>query len=299
MDYPKISIVTPSLNQGAFIEETILSILEQNYPHLEYIIIDGGSTDNTLEIIKKYEKYLYYWESMPDRGQSHAINKGLAKATGDIFNWINSDDYLARGYLRKVGEIFKNPTIQCCCGFAEAFHQNHTKPSYLLKPTIHNTIEANMAYPLHVQPSTFYRKSVFDKFQGVNESLQYCMDRELWIKFHMNYDKSSIHQINCIGSHFRLHEKSKTVDKINGFRQERALIENSLLNYMKAPLFLIKLYEKKNYYNPYTPLTEWHIENIENKKYMQYILKKYMRDNYKNIFNYFILMCQYFTKLQN
>ncbi|WP_461485736.1 glycosyltransferase family 2 protein, partial [Pedobacter sp.] len=91
-DWPKISIVTPSYNQGQYIEETILSILNQNYPNLEYIIIDGGSTDHTVEIIKKYEDRITYWVSEKDNGQSHAINKGFEKATGEIFAYLNSDD---------------------------------------------------------------------------------------------------------------------------------------------------------------------------------------------------------------
>ena len=86
---PKISIVTPSFNQGKYLEKTILSVIEQGYPNLEQIIIDGGSTDESVEIIKKYEKHLAYWVSEPDRGQSHAINKGFERATGEIFGWLN------------------------------------------------------------------------------------------------------------------------------------------------------------------------------------------------------------------
>ena len=109
---PKITIVTPSFNQGQFIEETIRSVLDQNYPNLEYLIIDGGSTDQTIEVIRKYERQLSYWVSEKDRGQVHAINKGLARATGEIFGFLNSDDLYVPGTFEVVGEYFeKHPEL--------------------------------------------------------------------------------------------------------------------------------------------------------------------------------------------
>jgi len=116
--WPKISIVTPSYNQGRFIEEAIRSVLLQGYPDLEYIIIDGGSTDETVDIIKKYEPWLAYWESEPDRGQSHAINKGLEKSTGKLFNWHNSDDVLTPDSLSTMASaIIKYPQAGYVHGF--------------------------------------------------------------------------------------------------------------------------------------------------------------------------------------
>ena len=105
--WPKISVVTPSFNQGQFIEETIRSVLLQGYPNLEYIIIDGGSTDNTLEVIRKYEPWLTYWVSEPDRGQSHAINKGIGKAMGEILFWLNSDDLVLPSVFFRIAKMFR------------------------------------------------------------------------------------------------------------------------------------------------------------------------------------------------
>ncbi|MFB8790202.1 MAG: glycosyltransferase family 2 protein [Potamolinea sp.] len=105
-EWPRLSIVTPSYNQGKFLEATIRSVLLQGYPNLEYIIIDGGSTDHSLEIIKKYEKYLFYWHSQKDRGQGDAINQGLEKSTGEILGWINSDDVYVQGTFSKIVKAF-------------------------------------------------------------------------------------------------------------------------------------------------------------------------------------------------
>src|SRR5204863_8863247 len=102
--FEKITIVTPSYNQGRCLEQTILSVIGQQYPNLEYIIMDGGSTDESVEIIKKYERHLAHWESEKDRGQAHAINKGFALATGTIFGWVNSDDFYLPGTLPFVAD---------------------------------------------------------------------------------------------------------------------------------------------------------------------------------------------------
>src|SRR3954469_25975702 len=111
MTLPKISIVTPSFNQEQFLEETILSVLNQHYPNLEYIIIDGGSKDNSVDIIKKYADRLTFWISEPDKGQSDGINKGLCRCTGEIVTWLNSDDCYLEGTLHKVANYFMHGTF--------------------------------------------------------------------------------------------------------------------------------------------------------------------------------------------
>ena len=115
MNY-RISLITPSFNQGEYLEQTIDSVLSQNYPNVEYIIMDGGSTDNSVQIIKKHEKHLKYWVSEPDKGQSDAINKGLKLVTGDVFNWLCSDDYLENGALKLIGERFNEGGIDFISG---------------------------------------------------------------------------------------------------------------------------------------------------------------------------------------
>src|SRR5579864_2747619 len=107
MEYPPITVVTPSLNQAEFLEETIRSVLDQNYPNLEYIICDGGSSDNSVEIIKRYQDRLAWWVSEKDQGQSNAINKGFSKASGDLLGYINSDDTLAPGALMAAAEAYR------------------------------------------------------------------------------------------------------------------------------------------------------------------------------------------------
>jgi len=114
--WPRLTIVTPSFNQSEFIEETIVSVLDQDYPDLEYIIVDGGSTDRSVELIEKYERWLTYWVSEPDRGQAHAINKGFERATGQIAAYINSDDAYLPGAFATVAQTFaRNPRADWLC----------------------------------------------------------------------------------------------------------------------------------------------------------------------------------------
>ena len=121
VDLPRITIITPSYNQGEFIEQTIESILSQGYPDLEYIVMDGGSTDETVNILEKYEGQLY-WVSEKDRGQAHAINKGWHRATGDIYAWLNADDLLNPGALTKVAREFSDPKTHWLCGAADVIN---------------------------------------------------------------------------------------------------------------------------------------------------------------------------------
>ena len=176
----KISIVTPSYNQGEFLEQTIDSVLSQNYPNLEYIIMDGGSNDNSVEIIKKYDKHLTYWESITDRGQSHAINKGLKKCTGEVFNWLCSDDYLEKGALQLIGEVFQGENVHTISGKFRVFGDGENNIQDGTK--IYATKEETLAKVINMQPSTFLRTDLVKEAGGVNEKLHYFMDKELLMK---------------------------------------------------------------------------------------------------------------------
>ncbi len=182
-NYPKISIVTPSYNQGQYLEQTILSIIGQNYPNLEYIIIDGGSTDNSVEIIKKYEKYLAYWVSEKDKGQSHAINKGFSIATGDILAWLNSDDYYLPNTLFFIAKNLELqiPTIL----FGNCMHIFEGANTLLGSQVEekHNTMNIQLIDYI-IQPSSFWNRSAWQSVGNLSEDLHYAFDWEWFIKAH-------------------------------------------------------------------------------------------------------------------
>jgi len=210
VNWPKISIVTPSYNQGQFIEETILSVLNQNYPNLEYIIIDGGSTDNTIEIIRKYESKLTYWESVKDRGQTHAINKGFEKASGEILAYLNSDDcFYDNSFFIIANEFLKNNGNDdflfignCYC--AKSLDDKNGEldipnfPGSLIK-----ALEKKFLAP---QPSMFW--TMRNHKLKFNESLKFCMDFEFWLQLITSHYK--VIRINETLSFFRDHLNSKS-----------------------------------------------------------------------------------------
>ncbi|MCU4175092.1 glycosyltransferase family 2 protein [Carboxylicivirga sp. N1Y90] len=207
--WPKISIVIPSYNQGQYIEETIRSILLQNYPNLELIIIDGGSTDDTVNIIKKYENYITYWVTEKDNGQSDAINKGLKKCTGDLFNWLNSDDYLqpfALFYIAK--EYIKNKCL-VVSGLTTALTTDktqHTIPPVKIYKDINKTIQ-ECGFN---QPGLFYSMPCIRALKGVNTNYHYAMDLDMWNRFLFTYGQERVVKINKTIAIFRLHNNSKT-----------------------------------------------------------------------------------------
>lgn len=284
MNWPKISIVTPSFNQGQYIEETIISVLSQNYPNLEYIIIDGGSTDDTVEIIKKYESRITYWVSEPDNGQSHAINKGLDKSTGEIFNWLNSDDWYTSGALFEVANAFiNNSSAQFVSGYENHVELNgnvNVHNGTFLKSSIEETIE----FCEVTQPSTFFKLVAIRKVHGVSEDLHYIMDGEMWIKLLLLYGQAHFVKLDKVLVNFRLHSDSKTLSNnfVNNFLFERSSIITDLQRFIGIPENIISFYISDIYKTPiiYRLGRNWKInENVISiRKLRIWFIQKYVNE---------------------
>ena len=179
--WPRISIVTPNYNYTHFIEQTIRSILLQGYPHLEYIIVDDGSTDGSVEIIKKYEKWLTFWNTGPNRGQTQASNEGFKLASGEIVNWLCSDDFLLPQALLTVGQYFyRYPKIDCLVGVGRTRYLNRNHKEWIFKPRPIHLIPVTVPFS---QPSCFYRRELLNRSPALDESYHYLMDLELWAYF--------------------------------------------------------------------------------------------------------------------
>ncbi|HEY0350129.1 MAG TPA: glycosyltransferase family 2 protein [Pyrinomonadaceae bacterium] len=213
---PKISIVTPSFNQGQFIEETIRSVLDQDYPNLEYLVIDGGSTDQTVDTIRKYESHLSYWESEKDRGQVHAINKGLARATGDIFAFINSDDIYLPGTFSTVAKYFdEHPDAEWICGDTQMFGKG--RPTEVVRTVVPKSAAHCLSWAYTApQPGHFWKRELLGT--GFDEAWRYDFDHDLYVRLLLA--GHSCEHIPAIFAGYRLHEASKTVAETEAFDEE-------------------------------------------------------------------------------
>lgn len=235
----RFSIVTPSFNQGKFIEETILSVLDQKYLDFEHIIIDGGSTDNTIDILRKYPHLI--WISEQDNGQSNAINKGFKMASGDIFAWINSDDYYAKNIFNEVANCFlQNPN--CDFVYGDITYVDQERKSLFTIAGGNLDFYNLLRNPdLIRQPSFFWRKEKHYEIGGIDESLDLVMDYDFFLKISKHKKPQ---YINMIFSYYRVYDQTKTLSNLRKQAQEifKVMIRHKSVLSLSMIWFVVKRY---------------------------------------------------------
>lgn len=199
--WPKLTIISPSFNQGQFLEETIRSVLLQNYPNLEYIIIDGGSTDGSLKILEKYTPWLSYWQSEKDKGQGHAINLGFSLGSGEYCAWINSDDYYLENVFHKVIKIFEEDRSDFIYGYG---YVKNAVTNELALSKILPFLDYFIKIPGLIQPSTFWTSKIH---KPIWEELECAIDYELWLRLVKGNRRSFIKEPLSVAY---MHENAKT-----------------------------------------------------------------------------------------
>ncbi len=295
--YPKISIVTPNYNGSEYIEETILSILNQKYPNLEYIIIDGGSTDGSIDIIKKYEQQLAYWVSEPDKGLYHALQRGFDKSTGEIMGWLNSDDILHPKSLYTIAEILSFNEIDWLQGIHTHIDEyGRTINCYQSKPWSKLKVLSG-DYKWIQQESTFWSRTLWNKAGSyICTKYKLAGDFELWTRF---FQHAELYNTNSLIGGFRIRSKNqlsldhidvyedeanKIIQKIHKTQQEILnikqikkilLIKNFLLKtrFLSFNPILLKLQHKINTINNFPPIVAF------DRNSQKYVIKK--RHNYR------------------
>jgi len=179
--YPLVSVVTPSFNQARYLDATIQSVLSQDYVRIEYIVMDGASQDDSIEIIKKYENRLAYWVSEKDSGQADAINKGLAHANGDILAWLNSDDYYLSGAVSAAVKVFEeDPDVIMVYGDMLAVDELGKTINVLKYKQL--SLEDLLCFQIIGQPAVFFRRAAFEKAGGLDTTFHFLLDHHLWIR---------------------------------------------------------------------------------------------------------------------
>ncbi|MGV8049431.1 MAG: glycosyltransferase family 2 protein [Anaerolineaceae bacterium] len=205
---PTVSIITPSFNQAAFLEETIRSVLEQDYPNIEYVIMDGGSKDGSLEIIQKHAGRLAAWESKPDRGQTDAINQGFGKASGEIFAWLNSDDILLPGAVSAaVKALQANPQAGMVYGNALLINAEGKKIGDF--PAAQTDLRKLRQGYVHIpQQASFFRADLWRQVGPLDPSFYFAMDYDLWVRLAA---KAPLLYVPELWAAFRLHGDAKSI----------------------------------------------------------------------------------------
>lgn len=226
-EWPSIALVTPSFQQAAFIERTLLSVLDQRYPRLEYFVQDGGSSDGTVDVLKRQEQRLSGWQSEADKGQSHAINLGFARTSGEIMAWLNSDDLLLPGALAQVAAYFAaHPEVDVVYGHRVLIDEQDREIGRWVLPAHDNEV---LSWADFVpQETMFWRRSLWDKVGGIDENFRFAMDWDLLLRFR-DAGARMVRLPHFLGA-FRIHEAQKTSAAINDVgRREMALLRRRVL----------------------------------------------------------------------
>ena len=240
-NWPKISIIVPTLNQGRYIEETVQSIVSQNYPDVELIVVDGGSTDNTNEIVSRYRQHIHTYISEPDRGQSDAINKGFRLAAGSVLTWLNSDDQLAPGALHSIAFAFATHKVDMVSGICEIFKAGKLIDRHIASCgdgplKIAELLDLDGCWNegrFFYQPEVFFTRDIWMRAGGqVRDDLFYSMDYELWCRFAMA--GARLHIIGTAIAKFRMHDGQKTADS-KKFRAELKIVRADIVEKLASP----------------------------------------------------------------
>lgn len=230
--FPRISIVTPSFNQGRFIEQTINSVLSQGYPNLEYIVVDGGSQDNSVDVIRRYERHLTWWVSEPDLGQADAIGKGFSHSSGELLNWLNSDDLLLPGALAAIAACWHATPADLIVGEDLLFTDDPAHPCGHFRPAGHSFPACLRYWDGHFryhQPCTFFSRRAYLAVDGLDPSLHYVMDYDLYCRI-LSLTDCRIEFLPQPLSSFRLHANAKSTAQRSLFLLEQEQVSRRYWN---------------------------------------------------------------------
>ena len=260
MKSPKISLILPCLNSVQYIEETFQSIVAQNYSELELIVMDAGSTDGTMDVINNYNHICTKIVSEPDKGQSDAINKGIKYCTGDIFYWLNADDYLEPNVLQLVAQEYVNSNFDVLCVKNRAFDDATGKTTEVFSARYYDSIEETIVEG-GMSITLFYKFEKVKNLFPISENLHYAMDFELYYRFAFKYGVLGFKYSEIpVVTQFRMHLNSKTFTQQNTSYTDLNAIHFSIVKQLDLPFFIIEYYENLERNEKYN--ANWFLDNI-------------------------------------